>query len=643
MTFEAESRNQFPGVPASEARVLPLVMLAGFGEEQAAELCALLERECRVATARSARDARLARPADKAAVLCLGSLLSTIEARHLIGGAGDPDGGGPLLVLTAAGPDPAMFQDLIDADRLFYLSPGEPPPADLAVLVRAALAHRGAARAEGPVPAGLSDALKTARRVAAQPDVASAGDLLQLAADECVEADRVYCLLHDPDAETLWSRAAGMAREERHESSAVGLVSFVARTGCRLRIDRASDDPRFEREADDPLGERCGRFLAVPIRVPEPQAAVLAVLCAVRDPGRAPFSDEDEAALELLAATVAPSLAQLTLAARLESAGRRGDGEPGQRVTGIFRDEALEHHAAAGVHEGDWLRLSPRWTKATLWLLVGLVAAFLGFAALSTIGEYSTGPAVVRLAGRTEVTASQAGLVTAVEVQPGDRVGAGQVLVRFQNAREAAELARIERGWELQLVERLRDLSAGAPAQTLIGLRAERDLARARLDERVVRAPRAGIVGDLRCRRDQHVAAGDILLSLTGSDAQPTLVAVLPGEHRPLLRSGMPLNLELRGYGHAPQSLVVTVVADEVVGPEEAKRLLGPEVATAIPLNGPLVRVEARFPDATFEAGGKRYVLHDGMWGAAEERVRSESQLAALVPGLRAVLERRRG
>ncbi|HYC88600.1 MAG TPA: GAF domain-containing protein [Thermoanaerobaculia bacterium] len=624
MSIEAESRTHVPGVP------LPLVVLAGFGEQQAAELRALLEAECRVATARSAREAR---SAEKSAVLCLGALLSTIEARHFIAEAGDTDRGGPLLVLTGAGPDPAMFQDLIDADRLFYLSPGEPPPADLAALVRAALARRGAARARETVPAGLFDALKTARRVAAQPDVASAGDLLQLAAEEFVEADRVYCLLHDSDAETLWSRAAGMAREERRESSAVGLVSFVARTGCRLRLERAADDPRFEREADDPLGARCEHFLALPIRVPEPHAPVLAVLCAVRDPGRAPFSEEDEAALELLAATVAPSLAQLTLATRLES-GERSRAD-------LFRDEALEHHAAAGVREGDWLRLSPRWMSATLWLLVAMVAAFLGFAAVGTIGEYSTGPAVVRLAGRTEVTASQAGPITAVEVRPGDRVVAGQVLVRFQNAREAAELARIEREWELQLIERLRDLSA--PAQALIGLRAERDLVRARLDERVVRAPRAGIVGDLRCRRDQHVAAGDILLSLTGTDAQPTLVAVLPGEHRPLLRAGMPLKLELRGYGHAPQRLVVAVVADEVVGPEEAKRLLGPEVATAVPLNGPLVRVEARFPSGTFEASGKRYALHDGMWGAAEVRVRSESLLAALVPGLRAVLERRRG
>ena len=250
---------------------------------------------------------------------------------------------------------------------------------------------------------------------------------------------------------------------------------------------------------------------------------------------------------------------------------------------------------------------------------------------------------IAGLIQQAEPVLAALGPVTAVEVRPRDRVAAGDILVRFQSAREAAELARIEREWELQLVERLRDLSANPPAQALIGLRAERDLARARLDERVVRAPRAGIVGDVRCRRDQHVAAGDILLSLSGADSRPVLMAVLPGEHRPMLRAGMPLNLELRGYDHAPQRLIIASIADEVVGPEEAKRLLGPEVATAVPLNGPLVRVEAVFPGDTFEASGERYALHDGMWGAAEVPVRSESLLAALVPGLRAFMERIRG
>lgn len=641
MSNEAESLTHFPHIQASTVPRPAVVLLAGFGEQCAAELRVLLVEHCHVAAARSAREVLLALSNQDVAVVCVGPLLSPVEARHVIAELEDAAGGAPLVLLTAAGPDPAMFQDLIDGDRLFYLSPGEPPPEDLAALVRAALerpAVRGEVREDEPALGGLLWALNAARRVAAQPDLAGAGDLLRLAVEESIEVDRAYCLLYDSAGEMLWSRTAGLASEERQESSAVGLVSFVARTGRVVRVARAHEDPRFERDADDPLGAGCEHLLAVPVRAPESE--VLAVLCAVRDPGRAPFTEADEAALALLAATVAPSLAQLALVTSLEAS---RDGEARDRTTEIFREEALEYYAAARSREGDWLRLSPRWTSATTWLLTGLVAAFLAFASLSTIDEYSTGPAIVRLTGRTEVTASQEGRVTAVEVSPGERVAAGRVLVRFESAREAAELARIEREWELQLVERLRDLSTTPPAQALIGLRAERDLVRARLEERVVRAPAAYVVGDVRCRPGQHVAAGDILLSLTGPGSRPVLVAMLPGEHRPQLRPGMTLNLELRGYGHAPQHLTIAAVAGEIVGPEEAKRLLGPEVATAVPLNGPLVRVEAYFPDDTFDARGESYALHDGMWGSAEVAVRSESLLAALVPGVRAVLERLRG
>lgn len=652
MASEAKPLRHFPGVPASGAQILPLVLLAGFGEPEAAELRSLLEDDCRVATARSLTEARTALQGKEVAVLCLGRLLSPLEARSLLEAMSAPAGSYPLVLLTAAGPEPEQFQDLIDEDRLFYLSQGELPPRELSELVRSALDRLAIDRrrsiAGEPAPAGLRQALQVARRVAVQPDLASAGELLQLAVEEAVETDRAYCLLHDPERELLWSRSTGLESEERHESSAVGLVSFVAHTGRPVRIERATEDPRYEREADDPLGTGCEHLLALPVRAPGPdENRVLAVLCAVRGsdrhPGHEPFSPADEAALELLASTVAPPLAQLELAARLEGEGRLLDRELHERTAEVFREEAVEHHVAMGSREGDWLRLSPRWTDATFWLLIALVAAFLAYSLVGTIDEYATGPAVVRLSGRTEVTASQEGIVTAVEVRPGDRVAAGQPLVRFQSAREAAELQRIEREWDLQLIEHLRDLSAPGPSQVLIALQAERDLARSRVEERVVRAPRAGVVRDVRSRPDQHVGSGDILLSLTGPTSLPLLIAVLPGEHRPLLRARMPLILELRGYGHAPQRLAITAVAEEVVDPEEARRLLGPEVATAVSLNGPVVLVEARFPEVTFEADGERYELHDGMWGTAEVRVRSEPLLAALVPGIRAVLERLRG
>lgn len=306
MAIEAEPLRRFPGVPASGAQALPLVLLAGFEEPETAELRSLLESHCRVADARSLREARLALQGRPVAVLCLGRLLSPVEARSLLAETPDPAAGSPLVLLTAAGPDPTLFQDLIDEDRVFYLSQGELPPRELSDLVRSALERRRRSPGHEPAPAGLHQAVLAARRVAAQPDLASAGELLQLTLEEAVETDRAYCLLYDPAEDVLWSRATGLEGEERYESSAVGLVSFVARTGRPVRVERAGEDPRFEREADDPSGGRCEHLLALPVRSPDPEDRILAVLCAVREHGRPPFSTADESALELLAATVAP-------------------------------------------------------------------------------------------------------------------------------------------------------------------------------------------------------------------------------------------------------------------------------------------------------------------------------------------------
>jgi biotin carboxyl carrier protein len=651
MAIEAESSRHLRRVTPLGARSLPVVLLAGFEAGEGRELRRLLEGDCEVETASTLREAQAAIDSEAVAVLCLGGLFSPEESQDLVGRTPGVADGSTFVLLTSVGPSPERFQDLIDEDRIFYLSQGALPLPDLSELIRSALErrravseHAGHAGEEGRAePAQRRRALQVARRIAAQPNLASAGELLRITAEEAIVADRVHCLLYDPEEETLWARDTGLEAEDRQESAAVGLVSFVARTGRALRIERFTEDPRFEREADDPAGESSGtggeHFLAVPVRAPE-SGTVLAILTAVRDAGRAPFAQADQDALELLATTVAPSLAQLAQEAGLERESRLWDRQMREQSTELFREEALEHHLGAMSREGDWLRLSPRWMSATFWLLVALVAAFLLYSVIGTVDEYASGPAVVRLAGRTEVTASLPGAVASVEVRPGQRVAAGQPLVRFQSTREAAVMERIEHDWERQLLERLRDPLAPAPAQALIALQAEREQARDQLEEQVVRAPRAGIVGDVRCRPEQHVAAGDILLSIGNAAALPSLVALLPGEHRPLLKKGMAMKLELRGYDQGPQRLWISAVNEEVVGPEEARRLLGPEIAAAVPLTGPVVLVQAPFPASTFEVAGKRYELHDGMWGTVDVRVRSEPVLFALVPGLRTVLER---
>ena len=105
----------------------------------------------------------------------------------------------------------------------------------------------------------------------------------------------------------------------------------------------------------------------------------------------------------------------------------------------------------------------------------------------------------------------------------------------------------------------------------------------------------------------------------------------------------MPLRLELRGYPHSYQRLKVDAVSEEVFGPSEARRVLGPEIADALTVSGPVALVEASLPGPTFESQGRSYAYHDGIPGRAEIRVRSEPILLSLIPALRAVTERIRG
>ena len=114
-------------------------------------------------------------------------------------------------------------------------------------------------------------------------------------------------------------------------------------------------------------------------------------------------------------------------------------------------------------------------------LLLAAFAAALVYALVGRVDEYATGVGVVELPGRTNLTAIQAGTVTAVVARPGEPVTPGQILVRFDDSRERAELERLDKELQVQLVRRLSDPSDPAVEQAVIAVRLERELAEARL------------------------------------------------------------------------------------------------------------------------------------------------------------------
>jgi multidrug efflux pump subunit AcrA (membrane-fusion protein) len=305
----------------------------------------------------------------------------------------------------------------------------------------------------------------------------------------------------------------------------------------------------------------------------------------------------------------------------------------------VFREEAMESHLRGNRTQGDLLRLSPRWTTWTYWLLVAVFLASSIYMVFGRINEYATGVAVIRDEGRTMVTARSGGIVTAIAVQPGQHVETNQELLRFNDAQETIELEQLRQDFHAQQIHRLTNPHDPAAQQQLAATRARLETAEKRLKERTVVAPCAGMVRDLRLRPHQLVAAGEVLLTIIGDGDVLSIVVMLPGQYRPFLKPGNPLRLELTGFRYAYQRLTIDAVGNEVVGPNEVRRFLGPEVADAVPLQGSLVIVQARLPSRTFYAEGRWHAYHDGMHGTAEVRVRSERIVLALVPGLKAVFE----
>lgn len=300
----------------------------------------------------------------------------------------------------------------------------------------------------------------------------------------------------------------------------------------------------------------------------------------------------------------------------------------------LFRREAVDHQRAKGLR-AELLAID---STATSWgfrlLCAALAMAFLFFV-LGRLNEYASGPAFVRLDGRTTITASAAGLVTKVQVAPGDRVEQGDVLVRFHATEELGELDTATRELETEVERLLLRPDDPVTRAAIVSLRGKRDLAQQRLDQRTIRAPHRGTIGDVRVREGQLVDPGLRMLDLQDVASTATVVALLPGRYRPMLRPGNKLRFELDGFHHRAHELVVSHVGDQIVGPSEAARYLGRDLADAFSIGSPVVLVQATLDRPSFELDGEHYDFASGMYGKAEAVVRNEPIAFAFVPSLK--------
>jgi pyruvate/2-oxoglutarate dehydrogenase complex dihydrolipoamide acyltransferase (E2) component len=256
---------------------------------------------------------------------------------------------------------------------------------------------------------------------------------------------------------------------------------------------------------------------------------------------------------------------------------------------------------------------------------------------VARVDEWAQGPAIIRVDGATELTATTPGTVASVAVEPGQRVEAGALLVTLTADKERAQLERLEQEFNLQLARSLRDPSDQAARQSLVTLRVERDLAHARLADLSLRAPGAGVVEDISVRPGQAVAPGDQIMTLSGQGRSCEVWALLPGRYRPELQRGAEVRFNVHGYRYAQASTKLTAVGAHVLGPREVARYLGNEVAGALELSGATVIAKAELPSCTFRSDDDVFLFHQGMSGTGDVQLRSDALWAVLFPDLRKV------
>ena len=391
------------------------------------------------------------------------------------------------------------------------------------------------------------------------------------------------------------------ARCRRIHDQAQQVVARVARTGERIALANAIVEP---------VGPAPAR----------------AVLVARRPAGSPAFGPLELAMVAAIARASAGILAhfQADHVAKQEQAARDAKTP--------FRPEVLAEKRRAVAAPGRIVATPRTWIRWAFPTLLGLVVAVIATAAIVQVPTYSSGVAIVIVDGE-QVTSPQPGTVAEVLVAPHAVVAAGDPLVRMHAQQEDAELAASDADYRNALAAFLTTPGDDFARSALAQIATRRQRAQAEVDARTLRAPVAGVIGDIRVRAGQLVMPGTQVLKIAPADAAPGIVALLPGFDRPRLQVGMTVQIELPGYRTTRQEAVIDSIGSQVVGADEARRSLGDPIGDALPINGAVVIVRARLLARTFEAEGREFELHDGMLGKAEVRVDRKSLLRTLLPG----------
>ena len=190
----------------------------------------------------------------------------------------------------------------------------------------------------------------------------------------------------------------------------------------------------------------------------------------------------------------------------------------------------------------------------------------------------------------TDVTTEASGIVEAIEFESGDSVEQGDVLVTLDRATDFAELAALEAQAALseQELSRAQNLIASNSiskaevdqrAAQAAAARANVDAQRARIAQKVIRAPFAGQLGIRRIDLGQHIAPGTAIVTLQSLD--PIFVNFkLPQQLLADVHVDYRVEIALEGLEHRKFDGRVTAIeprVDESTRNFEAQATLGNE------------------------------------------------------------------
>jgi Biotin carboxyl carrier protein len=269
----------------------------------------------------------------------------------------------------------------------------------------------------------------------------------------------------------------------------------------------------------------------------------------------------------------------------------------------IFRAEALAHREA-GYSPGELINMSPKWANYSyLFILVSFIIALL-ISIVGKITEYASGPAIVQLVGHTDVTVPIAGVLSVISVQSGQKVNVGDVLVQLYDNNE------------LNVLKKKEDST-----------------------EHTIKAQTNGIISDLHIRPGQFVAPGQKLFSIIPENAKFSVLAMIPGQHRPLLRQNSKFRLELNSSRFSYLELPINNIENQVIGRDETRQFLGQELADLVPIPNSVVIVTAKLPTNKFKLNGQDVQFYSGLSGTAYIPIRNERIIFVIMPVLRKIFK----